>query len=212
MKIRNAALALVALTFLAAPAQAGDLPESIATGLANVVATDDGFSLDGIGFTPWGQTAVIDHLRQVEYTQIGGEQDFCRLGKFGFRTYNASDHAAGVFHSFLYRGSKVVFSAQSELGAYEDELEGFTLDLKEGTHVFRLKVDAADVVNESDEDNTYSVKIKVLVDCDGDGQIAGKPSGAKIFGSKAQKQVQPTAEPTHSAETRKRKFGSKRKQ
>ena len=52
-------------------------------------------------------------------------------------------------------------------------LEGDYVDLKEGKNTIRVIFDANKQVAESNENNTYSIKVIVKIDCNGDGKIGG---------------------------------------
>lgn len=154
-------------------------PATLVAGLPNLIATNIGFSLAG-GVHRWGSTVTIDQASHVAQFGHGPRRDLCLLEQAAYRTFNASDYAAGAFKNGVYRGNTKVSVQSLDYGPREGgEWLIFQLPLKEGLNVIRVKIDDLGQVVESDEGNVYSLRVRVQLDCDGDGKIAGRPGGLK---------------------------------
>lgn len=185
--------AVLALPKIAKAAQRTTAPVATAlvAGLPDLIATPLGFSLAG-GVHAWGSTVVVDDPGHVERFQHGPKRNLCLLKQAAYRAFNASDYAAGDFVNSVYSGKKKVHFDSLALGARESsEWRIFRLPLKEGLNRIRVRIDDLRQVSESDEDNVYTLRANVLLDCNGDGKIAGRPSGLKAAGAKAAKAMAP---------------------
>jgi len=150
-------------------AQVPALPRTgLSSGLkADIMATPLGFVLAG-GPNPWGSTVVIDKPQLAAATGVGPGHDLCRFNQAGYRSFNKGDIQSGPFKNKVYRGSATVDQSVHDLAPKQtDGWRTFTLDLPSGLSVIRVVMDADKQVDESDEDNTFAIRVNVKLDCGG---------------------------------------------
>jgi hypothetical protein len=147
-----------------------DLPDLIPTTLGFVMKS---------GPVAWGATEVLDNPAQADATRVGPQKNLCRFFPAAYRTFNKGDGNAGAFVTKTYRDGTLVHTHNVPGGLASKQMidwHKFTLDLKEGMNVIRVVFDANKQVAETDESNTYQIRVNVKLDCDGDGKIGGVAS------------------------------------
>ncbi|MGF1631193.1 MAG: CARDB domain-containing protein [Kiloniellaceae bacterium] len=143
--------------------------------LPDIIPTSLGFVMKS-GPVSWGATVVLDNPAQADATRVGPQKDLCRFYPAAYRTHNKGDGDAGAFVTKTYVGATLVetHNVPGGLAAKTGiDWHKFTVDLKEGMNVIRVVFDANKQVAETDENNTYSIRVNVKIDCDGDGKIGG---------------------------------------
>ena len=188
---RLAAVAAVTALSLAVAAQSagaqvqprpqGPAGTVLAADLPDLIPTTLGFVMKS-GPVAWGATEVLDNPAQADATQVGAQNNLCRFFPAAYRTFNKGDGNAGAFVTKTYREGTLVHTHNVPGGLASKQMidwHKFTLDLKEGMNVIRVVFDANKQVAETDESNTYSIRVNVKLDCDGDGKIAGVVGGLK---------------------------------
>jgi hypothetical protein len=162
-------------TLTAVPSGGGKKdPKKVAFALPDIIATPIGFVV-GSGPVAWGQTVRIDKPHMVAATKFGPNKDLCVIKPAAFRTFNKGPVATGPFTSTVYREGTVVKSQALALAAQSGvDFKPFELPVHEGVNIIRAVVDSGKQVAETDEQNTFVVKINVTVDCD------GKPARSKL--------------------------------
>lgn len=153
---------------------------NLVAGLPDIIPTTLGFIMKN-QIVPWGQTVTIDNPALSKAIRQGPQRNLCHFWPAAYRTHNKGPVAAGSFVTKVYRGSSIMHThnvpgglpAQSGINWHK-----FSVQLHEGLNVIRVVFDANKQVAESDEKNTYAIRVKVLIDCDGDGQ-AGSIGGIK---------------------------------
>jgi hypothetical protein len=160
-------------TLTAAPAGKGKDQKQVAFALPDIVATTIGF-VAGSGPVGWGHTLKIDKPHMVDATRSGPNKDLCVIEPAAFRTFNKGPVATGPFKSTVYReGTVVRTQAIPALPPQKGvDFQSFPLPVHEGMNIIRAIVDSGKQVAESDEQNTYVVRIDVAIDCNGDGKPA----------------------------------------
>lgn len=152
----------------------------LTTELPDLMATNLGFSVTD--FVAWGSTGVIDQPNLAQATQVGPNKDLCRFPQAAYRTFNKGNGNAGAFTTKTFVGGTLANTHNVPGGlASKDFIDWhtFPINLAEGMNVIRVIFDANKQVAETDESNTFQVRINVKVDCDGDGKIAGVASPVK---------------------------------
>ncbi len=156
----------------AAPRQQAPVPALPRAGLtsglkADIMATTLGFILAG-GPNPWGSTVVIDKPQLAAATGVGPRRNLCRFAQAGYRPFNKGDVQSGPFKNKVYRGSATVDQSVHNLAPKQtDGWRTFALELPSGLSVVRVVMDADRQVDESDEDNTFAIRVDVKLDCGG---------------------------------------------
>jgi hypothetical protein len=131
----------------------------------DIMATPFGFVV-GAGPIAWGHTVKVDDPDLVKATGSGPDGDLCVLAPAGFRTFNKGAAPTGDFKTTVYRGEDIVHSDELALAPNSgDEFQSFDLPVRQGLNVISIVVDSGEQVSESDEDNTFTIKIDVAVDC-----------------------------------------------
>ena len=146
----------------------------VAAGLPDIIATPLGFIFAGAP-RPWGSTVIVSQVSQAQDTGRGRRRDLCRFAQSGYRAANVTPFATGPFKSAVYRGGTKAH--QESLSLDGNDHSGdivFPLDLGEGLNVIRVRVDDTKQVAESNEANTFAIRVRVDIDCDGDGRVAGQ--------------------------------------
>lgn len=134
---------------------------------ADIMGTTLGFLLGS--HHAWGSTVVIDKPQLVAATGVGPAGNLCRFAQAGYRPFNKGDVATGPFKNRVYRGSQVVDQSVHQLAPKQtDGWHVFPLELPSGLSTLRVVMDADRQVDESDEDNTFAVRVNVLLDCGGE--------------------------------------------
>jgi len=175
------AASLVSLSLAGLPAGADAQvqhqgPGVLTGALPDLMPTTLGFVLKNGGPTPWGGTKVVDKPSQIDGTQAGPQHNLCHFGLAAYRTFNKGDGDAGAFVTKTYRDGALVHSHNVPGGlASKDFIDWhqFQIDLKEGMNIIRVVFDANKQVAETNENNTFSIRVDVKLDCDGDGRIGG---------------------------------------
>jgi hypothetical protein len=147
-----------------------DLPDLIPTTLGFVMKS---------GPVAWGATEVLDNPAQADATQVGPQKNLCRFFPAAYRTFNKGDGNAGAFVTKTYRDGTLVHTHAVPGGLASKQMidwHKFAIDLKEGMNVIRVVFDANKQVAETDESNTYQIRVNVKLDCNGDGKIGGVAS------------------------------------
>lgn len=145
---------------------------ALAAGLPDLTVTTIGL-VAGAGPLAWGTTHVIDQPRQVKKTKAGPGNQFCVIAPVAFRTHNKGAFAAGPFVNRVYREGTVVHTqpvAALAANSFVD-FQPFDLLVHEGLNIIRVVIDAGKQVSETDESNTFAVKLNVRLDCNGDGRL-----------------------------------------
>ncbi|WP_193367181.1 hypothetical protein [Pelagibius marinus] len=156
----------------APPRQQAQIPALPRAGLtsglkADIMGTTLGFVLAG-GPNPWGSTVVIDKPQLAAATGVGPDRNLCRFTQAGYRPFNKGDVQSGPFKNRVYRGSATIDQSAHNLAPKQtDGWRSFTLDLPSGLSVIRVVMDADKQVDESDEDNTFAIRVNVKLDCGG---------------------------------------------
>lgn len=148
--------------------------------LPDLMPTSLGFATPP-GFVKWGQTGVIDNPLHVDATRVGPQKNLCRVN-VAYRTFNKGDGNATGFVTKTLVGGTLAHTHNVPGGlASKDFIDWhqFDIDLAEGMNVVRVVYDANKQVAETDENNTFQVRINVKVDCDGDGKVGGVASPVK---------------------------------
>jgi hypothetical protein len=148
------------------------LPDLMPTNLGFLVAD----------FVAWGSTGVIDKPHLVGATQVGPNKNLCHFPQAAYRTFNKGDGDAGAFVTKTHVGGALANTHNVPGGlASKDFIDWhkFPINLAEGMNVIRVIFDTNKQVSETDENNTFQVRINVKVDCDGDGKVGGvaNPAG-----------------------------------
>jgi hypothetical protein len=141
----------------------------LAAGRPDLMATTIGLVV-GAAPVGWGSTHLIARPHLVKQTKAGPGAQFCVLSPTAFRTHNKSAFAAGPFVNRVYREGTVVHTqpiAALAANSFVD-FAPFDLPVHEGMNIIRVVIDAGKQVGESDESNTFVVKLDVKVDCNGD--------------------------------------------
>lgn len=161
---------------------------TLVASLPDIMGTTLGFAVNG--FTPWGGTTTIDQPNQIKATQAGPNKNLCLIGTGLYRTFNKGEVAVGSFVDKVYRNGTPVYTrhvASLAPGGHVD-FKNHDLPFQEGMNVVQVKIDANNNVFESNESNTFEVRVMVKLDCDGDGTFPGAkpkitspstPAGAK---------------------------------
>lgn len=187
-----AAAAALSLTFGAeAGAQAQPRPQGpagtmLTSHLPDLIPTTIGFVIKS-GPVAWGATEVLDNPAQADATRVGPQQNLCRFFPAAYRTFNKGDGNAGAFVTKTYRDGTLVHTHNVPGGLASKQMidwHKFTLDLKEGMNVIRVVFDANKQVAETDESNSYQIRVNVKIDCNGDGSIGGVVGGLKQIPSR----------------------------
>ena len=184
------------------PRPAGPAGSTVLTShLPDLIPSTLGFftPFDYIG---WGQTGVLDNPANVDATQVGPQKNLCRLEPVAYRTVNKGDGDAGAFVTKTYVGGTLAHTHNVPGGlAAKDNIDWhqFAITVQEGMNVIRVVYDANKQVAETDENNTFQVRINVKVDCDGDGKVGG---GASPVKSLKQAPVQPDPDPAPTRKLR----------
>ena len=181
-RIAGAAAAVVTALCLALPGGANaEFPQSgaptgMASGLPDIIPTTLGFWVNGGGPTGWGGSTTIDNPAVVDAVQMGPQNNMCRFSFAAYRTHNKGDAAAGAFVNKVYRDGVLIHTQNVPGGLPAKsgiDWNKFRIDLKEGMNTIKVDFDANKQVAESDEQNAYSIRVNVKIDCDGDGSING---------------------------------------
>ncbi|MGF1592059.1 MAG: CARDB domain-containing protein [Kiloniellaceae bacterium] len=170
-----------ALAAAPAAAQVQPLPQGpagnvLTSGLPDIIPTTIGFVMKS-GPVQWGNSVdLLPH--QADATQVGPGKNLCRFHPARYRTFNKGDGNAGAFVNKTYVNGLLAHTHNVPGGLPAKQgidWHLFTLDLKEGMNVVRVVFDADKQVAESDENNTFQIRVNVKIDCDGDGKIGGVP-------------------------------------
>jgi len=175
------AVTALSLSLAALPGAAGaqvqhQSPGGLTGALPDLMPTTLGLVLKNGGPTPWGGTKVIDKPTQIDGTQAGPQHNLCHVDLAAYRTFNKGDGDAAGFVTKTYRDGALAHSHNVPAGlASKDFIDWhpFQIDLKEGMNVIRVVFDANKQVAETDENNTYAIRVEVKLDCNGDGKIGG---------------------------------------
>lgn len=145
--------------------------QTLVAGLPDLIATTIGLVV-GSGPVGWGGTVVIDQPQQVDKVKAGPGKQFCVIAPTAFRTHNKGKFAASAFVNRVYREGTVVHTQPVAALAANSFIDfaPFDLMVHEGMNVIRVVIDAGKQVSESDEGNTFPVKLNVKLDCNGDGK------------------------------------------
>jgi hypothetical protein len=177
-----AGLAAATALSLTLSVQAQTLPQAgngaLSGPLPDIIATTIGLSMKS-GIVAWGGTAVLDNPASADATQVGPQHNLCRFFPAAYRTFNKGNGNAGAFVNKVYRDGTLVHTQNVPGGLAAKTMidwHKFTIDLKEGMNVVRVVFDANKQVSETDESNTYAVRVNVKIDCNGDGKIGGVPA------------------------------------
>lgn len=152
----------------------------LTTDLPDLMPTNLGFSVTD--FVAWGTTGVIDKPHLVGATQVGLAKNLCQFPQAAYRTFNKGDGDAGAFATKTYVGATLVNTHNVPGGLDSKDFidwHKFPINLAEGMNVIRVVFDVNKQVAETDENNTFQVRIDVRVDCDGDGKVGGVASPVK---------------------------------
>ena len=143
-------------------------------GLPDLMGTTIGFSIHG-GLVAWGGSTIINKMHQVKATKSGPNHDLCIIGTSLYRTFNKGNVAANNFIDITYRNGTPIYTRQVvSLGPKQGvEFENHNLPFQEGMNVLQVKMDAGNAVSESNENNTFEIRVMVHIDCNGDGVVAG---------------------------------------
>ena len=152
---------------------------TVVAGLPDIQGTTLGFVVKEP--VAWGGSTVVDQASHIKQTQAGPNQDLCIVTTALYRTFNQGNVAAGSFVDIVYRNGSPVHTrhvaALAPKGAIEFEHKD--LSFQEGMNVIQVKMDAGNQVPESDENNTFQIKVFVKQDCNGDGIVAGAATQIK---------------------------------
>lgn len=145
----------------------------LVAGLADLMGTTLGFAVNG--YTAWGSTTTIDVPNKVKSTKAGPNQNLCIIGTGLYRTFNKGVVAANNFTDIVYRNGTPIYTRQVASLAPKESVDfaNYDLPFQEGMNVIQVKMDAGHSVPESNESNTFEVRVIVKVDCNGDGIVAG---------------------------------------
>jgi hypothetical protein len=145
--------------------------QALVAGLPDLIATSIGL-VSGAGPAPWGSTVVIDQPQQVQKMKVGPGKQYCLVSPTAFRTHNKGKFAAGAFVNRVYREADVVHTQPIPALAANSFIDfaPFALQVHEGLNIIRVAIDEDKQVSESDEKNTFAVKLDVKLDCNGDGK------------------------------------------
>lgn len=149
-------------------------PGGLTHALPDIIPTTLGFIMKS-GPVGWGQTEELNP-NQADATQVGPQQNLCRFHPGAYRTHNKGAGNAGAFVTKVYRDNTLIHThnVPGGLAAYSGiDWHQFTVDLKEGMNTIRVNFDANKQVAESNENNSYFIKVNVKIDCNGDGKIGG---------------------------------------
>ena len=143
--------------------------QALVAGLPDLMATDIGMIV-GAGPVGWGSTHVIARPQLVKQTKAGPGNQFCVISPAAFRTHNKGAFAAGAFVNRVYREGTIVHTQPIAALAPNSfvDFKPFDLLVHEGMNVIRVVIDAGKQVGESNESNTFVVKLNVKIDCNGD--------------------------------------------
>jgi hypothetical protein len=143
--------------------------QALVAGLPDLMATDIGMIV-GAGPVGWGSTHVIAQPQLVKQTRAGPGNQFCLISPAAFRTHNKGAFAAGAFVNRVYREGTVVHTQPIAALAPNSfvDFKPFDLLVHEGMNIIRVVIDSGKQVGESDESNTFVVKLNVKIDCNGD--------------------------------------------
>ncbi len=171
-------------------------PGGLTAALPDIVGTTLGFVMKS-GPVPWGATVELKP-HQADATQVGPKKDLCRFFPGAYRTHNKGGGNAGAFVNKVYRGSTLIHThnVPGGLPAFSGlDWHKFTVDLKEGMNTIRVVFDANKQVSETNEANSFAIKVKVSIDCNGDGKIGGVAVPHKTFKTKPSQHKPDTAKP-----------------
>ncbi len=182
LSVSLAALSIAAAD--SAAAQAKPVPPgggALTSELPDIIPTTLGFVMKS-GPVKWGDSVDLMPA-QADAIQVGPKKDLCRFYPGAYRTFNKGDGDAGAFVTKTFVGGKLVHTHNVPGGLKSKDYidwHKFNIDLKEGMNVIRVVFDANKQVAETDENNTYSIRVNVKIDCDGDGYIGAKPVGGSL--------------------------------
>lgn len=178
-KLSVAGIAAATVFALSFAAQAGTAVR--AAGDLSVGKPDITVSSGFIGGKDWtkGGVVVVDNAGHLIATQVGPKKDMCRFVQMDYQPGNQGNSDAGASVAKVYRGGTVVHTENFAAGYLAANswrpFVKWQMDLKEGMNSVRVVMDANKQVAESNENNTFSSRLNVQFDCDGDGYINGKP-------------------------------------
>ncbi|WP_299394609.1 CARDB domain-containing protein [Pelagibius sp.] len=177
VKLAGAAAAAVAALSLALPG--GASAQLNAPGGLTVGKPDITISVGYIGNKNWvgGGVVVLDDMGPVIQTQAGPNQDMCRFVQMDYQPGNQGDSDAGASTTKVYRDKVLVgvhpFGPGYLAANSWRPFKTWQMDLREGMNTVDVVMDANKQVSESNENNTFTAKLNVKLDCDGDGKING---------------------------------------
>lgn len=147
--------------------------KDLVAGLPDLMGTTLGFAING--YVEWGGSTMINTMNLVKATKSGPNHDLCVISTGLYRTFNKGNVAANNFIDITYRNGTPIYTRQVvSLGPQQSvNFENHNLPFQEGMNVLRVKMDAGNAVSESNENNTFEVKVMVNLDCNGDGVVAG---------------------------------------
>ena len=202
--IRRTLAATAVALFFALPGGADALigqtlpegPGGLTGPLPDIIPTTLGFVMKS-GPVPWGGFVELKPA-QADATQVGPKKDLCRFFPGAYRTHNKGGGNAGAFVNKVYRGSTLIHThnVPGGLPAFSGlDWHKFTVDLKEGMNTIKVVFDANKQVAEGNEDNTFGIKVKVNIDCNGDGKIGGVAVPHDTFKAKPKQHTPDPAKP-----------------
>jgi len=167
----------VAALSLALPG--GASAELKAPGGLTVGKPDITISVGYIGNKNWvgGGVVVLDDMGPVIQTQAGPNGDMCRFVQMDYQPGNQGNSDAGASTTKVYR-DKVLIGVHPFGPGYLAAnswrpFKTWQMDLHEGMNTVDVVMDANKQVSETNENNTFTAKLDVKLDCDGDGKING---------------------------------------
>ena len=170
----------------------------LAAALPDIIPTPLGFVMKG-GPVAWGQSVVLDKPDAADAIRQGPQQNLCRFQPAAYRTYNKGQGNAGSFVTKVYRDSHLIETQTVPEGLPAKSFvdwHQFPILLHEGLNLVRVVFDAQKQVTESDEQNTYMIRVTVKIDCDGDGTAGGPSHGINGLTAPMEKpQARPEGQP-----------------
>ena len=147
--------------------------KDLVAGLPDLMGTTLGFAVNG--YVEWGGSTTIDTMNQVKATKAGPNQNLCIIGTGLYRTFNKGTVAALNFIDVVYRNGVPIYTRHVASLAPQQSVnfENHDLPFQEGMNVLQVKMDAGNAVSETNENNTFEVKVMVKLDCNGDGVVPG---------------------------------------
>src|SRR3546814_19379436 len=133
----------------------------------------------------WGNTVDLLPV-QADAVQVGPQKNLCRFHPAAYRSFNKGDGDAGAFVTKTYVGGTLAHThnVPGGLAAKQGiDWHQFTIDLKEGMNVIRVVFDANKQVAETDENNSYQIRVNVKIACDGEDRksdVSGKRVSVRV--------------------------------